>query len=512
MITDRLRRCGIAATMVLVAACWSKPADAQTWIGTGGDGLWSTAGNWSSPPGSTPATLTFSGTTNTTTANDSYVTTVGAIRFTNTTTSGSFLLSGATAVTLTGSMFTANGNAGTEHISFPISLSGALVQVNVGGNGHFLKISGVISGSAGTEFSKRVDNGRLILTGSNTFIGKFSPRVGQVQFPRWGNISEPSPLGAGNLPIEVGQAAQTAELIYDGPGETTNRYIQVGMAAAGAGGSTITNNGTGPLIFSGTRPSHVTYGNDLFNQPHTAATVSRTLTFQGSNSGDNEVAYVIGDNVAGGVARITVTKAGSGKWVLSGTNTYTGGTQVNAGTLVLNGLTGVSFFTNQVLSGATLAGSGTLSGPTIVSGILSPGGGAGSLGTLSFASSSFVWNSGSTAAPATDWVYDLGSSNQSDSISIAGPFTKSGTGSGFRFDFGGSTNLGSFTLASWTGTTSFTSSDFSYTNLGGGNTATFDIIGSSLVLNVVPEPMTAAWLAIGGLTAGICGLRRRDRG
>jgi len=500
-----------AVAMVLIAGVTAPSVEAQTWVGAGGDGLWSTAGNWSSPPGSTATTLVFSGTTNTLTVNDGAVSSVGAIRFTNTTTSGSFVLSGATAVTVTGSIFTANGTAGTEEISFPVTLGPTLVSVNVGGNGHFLKISGTVSGGATSEFRKVVDNGRLILTANNTFIGKFAPRAGQVQFPKWGNIGDPSPLGAGNLPIEVGQAGNTSEMIYDGPGETTNRYIQVGMGASGVGGSTITNSGSGALVFTAaSRPSHPEYGNDLFNQRHNtiSAGINRTLTFQGSNSGSNAVSSVIVDNVDGS-ARVGVTKAGSGRWILSGANTYTGGTQVNAGTLVLDGLTGVAFFTNQVAAGATLAGTGTLSGPTTVSGILSPGN-AGALGTLSFAASSFLWNSGSAASAATDWIYDLGAANQSDAISIAGPFTKTGTGSGYRFDFGGSTQLGTFTLASWTGTTSFASSDFSYTNLGGGNTATFDMVGNSLLLTVVPEPTTAVWLVASALTAGLLAVRRRS--
>lgn len=483
---------------------------AQTWIGAGADNLWSTSGNWSSPPGASAATLTFSGTTNASSVNDAAVSTVGAIRFTNTTTTGSFVLGGAAPVTVTGSFFTANGVAGTEEIAFPITLGSALVQANVGGNGHFLKISGTISGSGTSEFRKVVDNGRLILTANNTFIGKFAPRVGQIQFPKWGNIADPAPLGAGNLPIEVGQAGNTTEMIYDGPGETTNRYIQVGMGANGLGGSTITNSGSGALVFTAAaRPSHPDYGNQLFNQrqPGITGGINRTLTFQGANTGDNTVASVIVDNIDGS-ARIGVTKAGSGRWILSGTNTYTGGTQVNAGTLVLDGLTGVAAFTNQVAAGATLAGSGTLSGPTTVSGILSPGGGAGSLGTLSFAASNFIWNSGTTASASSDWIYDLGGSNQSDAISIVGPFTKSGTGSGYRFDFGGSTQVGTFTLASWTGTTSFQASDFSYTNLGGGNTGTFDIVGNALTLTIVPEP-AAVWMLAGLLSAGMVAARRR---
>ena len=489
--------------LLIVAGAESR---GQTWTGLGSDNLWSTAGNWTSPPGANPPGLIFSGATQTSSVNDA-VSSVGTINFPNNTSgSGTFLLSGTSPVSVTTSITTANGAVGTDEISFPITLGGTLVSVNVGGNGHFLKLSGVIGGGATNELRKISDNGRLILTADNTFIGQAAFRVGQVQFPKWGNIADASPLGAGNLPVKVGQAGNTAELIYDGAGESTNRYIQVGDGPSGLGGSTITSNGTGPLIFNATsRPSHPTYGNDFFNQQHTAATVNRNLTFQGSDTGANEVASVIVDNTA--TARVGVTKAGAGTWILSGTNTYTGGTQVNAGTLVLNGSTGVGAFTSQVASGATLAGTGTLSGPTTVSGILSPGGSPGAIGTLSFAASDFIWNSGASAASTTDWVFDLAAANQSDRVSVTGPFSKAGAGSGYRFDFGGSTELGSFTLVDWTTSTTFQASDFGYTNLGAGNTGSFDIQGTSLVFTAVPEPATLAGFAVAA--AAVASLARR---
>jgi autotransporter-associated beta strand protein len=492
---------------VLLLALSAVESRAQTWNGLGGDNLWSTAGNWTSPPGAIPATLTFSGLTQTSSLNDNAVTSVGTISFTNTTAgSGTFVLGSTSPVTVTTGLTTTNGPVGTDEITFPITLGSALVSVNVGGSGHFLRLSGVISGGAGNQLRKVTDNGRLILTADNTFIGQADFRVGQVQFPKWGNIGDHAPLGAGNLPIRVGQAVNTGELIYDGPGETTNRYIQVG-AGNNTGGSTITNNGSGALVFNATGRDPVTnpnYANALFNQPH-AGTGTRTLTFQGSNAGNNTVGSVIVDNANA----VGVTKAGSGRWILSGSNTYTGGTQVNAGTLVLNGATGVAAFTNQVASGATLGGTGTLSGPTTVSGILSPGSTAGSLGTLSFTASSFVWNSGAAAASTTDWVYDLGSANLSDRVSITGPFTKAGVGTGYRFDFGGSTELGTFTLVDWTTTTTFQASDFSFTNLGGGNTGSFDIQGNSLVFTAVPEPSVLAGLAVAVVAAAAARCRRR---
>ncbi|QEG35777.1 beta strand repeat-containing protein [Bythopirellula goksoeyrii] len=60
-------------------------------------------------------------------------------------------------------------------------------------------------------------------------------------------------------------------------------------------------------------------------------TVERTLTLAGSNSNNNTIASVISDSDAGGV--VAIDKTGPGKWVLSGSNTYSGDTAVEAGIL-----------------------------------------------------------------------------------------------------------------------------------------------------------------------------------
>ncbi len=63
-------------------------------------------------------------------------------------------------------------------------------------------------------------------------------------------------------------------------------------------------------------------------------TVPRTLTLDGTNANDNTLASVISNSAAGGI--VGVTKKGSGKWVLTGSNTYTGDTTVEAGILSMN--------------------------------------------------------------------------------------------------------------------------------------------------------------------------------
>ena len=61
---------------------------------------------------------------------------------------------------------------------------------------------------------------------------------------------------------------------------------------------------------------------------------SRTLTLGGSNTGANEIQGVIANGL-GGTVVTNLAKAGNGTWMLSGANTYTGTTTVNAGTLKL---------------------------------------------------------------------------------------------------------------------------------------------------------------------------------
>ena len=62
----------------------------------------------------------------------------------------------------------------------------------------------------------------------------------------------------------------------------------------------------------------------------TGPAAAKTLTLNGSDTGNNLISGVI----ANGVLALAVTKADAGKWVLSGINTYTGITTIGAGTLV----------------------------------------------------------------------------------------------------------------------------------------------------------------------------------
>lgn len=115
----------------------------------------------------------------------------------------------------------------------------------------------------------------------------------------------------------------------------------------------------------------------------------------GAKNTTNTFAGVIAD--AGGAYLASLIKTGTGMLVLSGANTYSGGTTVNGGTLMVNTATGSGTGSGVVtLTGGTLSGTGIISGAvTVNSGaMLAPGNQA--IGTLTF-SNALTLKSGSTS-------------------------------------------------------------------------------------------------------------------
>ena len=81
--------------------------------------------------------------------------------------------------------------------------------------------------------------------------------------------------------------------------------------------------------------------------------------------GDGDANGVFGGAIRNTAGNLTLTKIGSGRQVLGGSNTYTGPTTVSAGKLVVTGSL-VAGTAVTVASGATLGGSGTIAGNVAV--------------------------------------------------------------------------------------------------------------------------------------------------
>ena len=212
----------------------------------------------------------------------------------------------------------------------------------------FATVSGAISGSAaaGVAALTKTGGGVLVLTGANTFTGGGNATAGTGgvaltngalvinSFAGGGSLGAVSGLigTADTNRLVIGAAGATAQLIYVGAGETVNRTIEI----TGNGGiSLIESDGTGPLVIN----------NLLFTN-----TGAQTFYLRGTNIAMNQVAANITNN---GANVVTVQKNDAGFWLLSGNNSYTGGTTLN------NGVLGIS--SNTALGTGTLtAGNASL--------------------------------------------------------------------------------------------------------------------------------------------------------
>jgi fibronectin-binding autotransporter adhesin len=139
--------------------------------------------------------------------------------------------------------------------------------------------------------------------------------------------------------------------------------------------------------------------------------------------GSGDFSGVIRDSVRpGDTTGGRIVKTTSGTLILSGINTFTGTTTINAGTLRVNGSLGAGSAVS-VNNGGTLGGTGTVHGPVTVAlgGTLAPGNSPGpiTLGTLTLNSGSFLSYELATPNVIGSGVNDL--------TIVNGPLTLDGT-------------------------------------------------------------------------------------
>ena len=318
---------------------------------------------------------------------------------------------------VTGTLEYTGGTASsTKKFTMATGGSGAF-QVDTAGT--TLTLSGVIDGAGALL---KTGAGTLTLSGANTYTGKTSIQNGTLSVSSLNKVtggSASSSLGApttvANGTIDIGSTTNSGTLLYTGSGETTDRVINL---AGTTGGAVIQNDGTGTLTFSS-------------NLTATGAG-SKTLTLQGSNTGSNTISGIIVDNSSSNTTALI--KAGTGTWVLSGANTYTGGTTLSAGTLQLSG------------SGTLGSTSGTL---TVNAGTLDLNGTNQSVGALSGSGGTILNNSTGTAKTLT--VGSGGGSGTysgviADHTSGTGTLALTKTGSGTETLSGVNTYTGATTI------------------------------------------------------------------
>jgi len=460
----------------------------------------------------------------------------GTLRFDG----GIFASDSATARTMsnalnfnTGTTITFGDATGTGTLTFgstaALSTTGGLRTIATSVDTTF---SGVISGGNTNGFTK-TGAAKLILSNvGNSWINStasennaFIATAGTVSVTRLANANSNSSIGRtvntatqGSITLD----GATLEYIDGGAAaSSTDRLVKIGRTTAGGTG-TILNNATNAmetLTFS--NPNAITYGT-------TAQT--RSITIGGSNTGNNTFDSQINDN---GTGVVSLTKADAGKWILSGTNTYTGATTVNSGTLLVNGSLGNTAVT---VGGATatgtpaLGGGGTIGGATVIVG--AGGGVAGThaptartsgngqtfTSTLTYDTGSiFEWDL--NAATSNTGTSNQGSYGQVIATGASGSVT--GGAAVFKVVLGGNTFADAFwdTNKSWsniftgTGAPTSLSALFNSFDATGGLTSSgvvagqgyFTMSSTSLTWTAVPEPTTA----LAGILLGAGLLRRR---
>jgi autotransporter-associated beta strand protein len=440
---------------------------------------------------------------------------------------------GGSAGTSAGSTIVNSGGTldlnGTSNVVEPIVLNGT----GFGGNGALINNSATAASIVGGIASLQITNGGTYTTAPTVSLS--GAGTGATATVQLGVTNASISISAGGAGFFVGDLFSTS-----GGGGSGAVYEVTSIGAGGSitgvnlvnGGSGYTSAPTGITRLTRTNFT-VTAPTVTFNATNFAV-AGLTMTNFGSGYDDTTTAsfsaggataavqhssVVLASNSSiGGSGDITIgavvsetggardlTKIGSGVLTLTAANTYTGATNVDQGTLVLNGSTAAASAVN-VASGATLGGNGIVGGTLNVTGRIAPGN--SDISTL-FAGAT-TWNGAAAADSTTDWTFELGTGDTADLLEITGDFSKDTTiGSVFRFDFLGSAFAGTFDLVIWDGTTDFDVSDFSYTNLGGGYTGSFNITGSTLqFVSVIPEPSTA----LAGILLGLGLLRRRRQG
>jgi autotransporter-associated beta strand protein/T5SS/PEP-CTERM-associated repeat protein len=280
---------------------------------------------------------------------------------TNTYAGGTAINSGVLAVAADANLGAASGGlafgGGTLQFLSGFTTNRA-VTLNAGGgtfdtNGNNATLGGMISGNG--AFTK-IGAGVLTLAGPSSYTGATNVNAGTLQ------------AGAANAfaPGSAFTVASGATLNLNGFNQTIGSLAGAGSAALGS--------------------ATLTTGTDNTN-----------TTFSGAISG------------TGGVV-----KQGTGTFTLTGVSSYTGPTNINAGTLVVNGSLASNVFVN---SGGTLRGTGSIGSLVVGNGAtLSPG---NSIGTLTVQGNLVM-------ASAAAYIVEV-SSSAADRTNVAGTASLGGT-------------------------------------------------------------------------------------
>jgi fibronectin-binding autotransporter adhesin len=326
-------------------------------------------------------------------------------------------------------------------------------NASVGANNVTVKNGGTVAVTGSQSYTGTTTVQSAVMATAQRLIALRTGNRSTLENQTFVSTLEVSSLANGGVASGLGaSSADAANLLLDGgavrvnsaTATSTDRLFTITtkggqLESSGAGAATFANTGSAVVAGDG----------------------ARTFTLAGSSSAANTLASKLSDGAVQYVDVLNVAKSGSGKWVLTADNDYTGTTTVSGGELFING-SQLNYANYTAQAGGALGGSGTIGGTTTIQsgGTLSPGDGVGALATtlgITWASGSNVnWQiNDATGTAGSGW--DL--LNATSGITLEGTsadpikvnlWTLSGTENGSAANFNWATPY------SWT----FASADF----------------------------------------------------
>lgn len=396
---------------------------------------------------------------------------------------------------------TVNGSQAANNFTIDSSGSASRALNVLGGTGGALTINGVLTKSGGGDLTFRTSGTTLALT-----VGSISLSSGNLFLGTSTNISANrhlTSLSAGSTTVGTGSTLS----LFVGANSATATVAALTVNGTGAvnirQGSTNVQNTSGTLqvaSLTGTGTVQVT----------SVASTGSTGTLAIASTSDASFAGVLANGSSGA---LSVTKSGSFTQTLSGaSNTYSGGTTITEGTLLVTNISGSATGTGAVaVNGGTLGGTGFIAGATTVTGGNLAAGTDGTVGTLTF-------NGALDLAGLTgsgQLKFDLAAAGASDSVLLSSGALSIGSGV-LNFDDFSFTTLAGFDNGVYTlldTSTSITGTlGSSLSGVIAGHNAVLSTDGQDIFLTVtagtIPEPSTYASLA-GVMILGCAALRRR---